>query len=233
MNLNGWAKMRWCNRKKLEIVRQRLVKISSPQTKRQNEVVIQVLDNRCLEQILICNSSLQNSITAILLELKVWQIPMVEFKRLVKEPGICSRWVRFKTILRDQKTHSLENLRKTVKLSECTNNSRTKVDNTFSTDAILDFKIRKTELIQKQLFNNKLRLHTNFPLLIALIWAVIILVKLLATELMQSSKNAFTNHLVRKWPSNSMTEWNLWTFSAKNRLFERFVSWVGWITKAW
>ena len=149
-------------------MRQRLAKISLPQTRRLKEAAIQVLDNRCLEQILICNSSLQNSITANLSELKVWQTPMVEFKLLVKEPGICSRWARCKTIPQGQRTHSLENLRRTVKPSVCTNNSRTKVDNTFSTDAILDFKIRKTELIQKQLFNNKLRLHMNFPLLTAL-----------------------------------------------------------------
>ena len=161
--------MRWYNRQKLAIVRQRLVKISLPQIRRQKEEAIQALDNRCLEQILICNSSSPSSITANLLELKVWQIPMVESKQLVKELEICSRWDRYKTILQGQKTHSLENLRKTVKLSECINNNRTKVDNTFSTDAILDFKIRKTELIQKQPFNNKQRLHTNFPPLIALI----------------------------------------------------------------
>ena len=178
MNLNGWAKMRWCNHKRLEIVKQRLVKISLPQTKRQKEGAIQVLDNRCLEQILICNSSLQNSITANLLGLKVWQIPMVESKQLVKGLEICSRWIKCKTIHRGQRTHSLGNLRKTVKLSVCISNSRIKVDNTFSTDVILDFKIRKTELIQKQLFNNKLRLHTNFPHPIALILAVITLVKL-------------------------------------------------------
>ena len=156
MNLNAWAKMRWYNRQKLAIVRQHLVKTSLLQTRRQKEVAILVLGNRCRGRILTCNSSSQNSITANLLELKVCKTLMVESKRLVKEPGICSRWVKCKTILRDLKTHSLENLRRTDKLSERTNNSRTKVGNTFSTGAISDFKIRKTEQIQKQHFHIKL-----------------------------------------------------------------------------
>ena len=138
-------------------MKQHLVKTSLLQTRRQREEAIQVQGNsRCLERIRICNSFSQSSITANLLELKVCKIPMVEFKLLVKELGICSRWARYKTTLRDQKTHSLENSKRIDKLSECINNSRTKADNTFSTDEILDFKIRKIEQIQRQLFNNKL-----------------------------------------------------------------------------
>ena len=156
MNLNGWAKLRWYNRQKLAIVRQRLVKTSSLQTRRQKEVAIQVLGNRCRGRILTCNSSLQNSITANLSELKECKIQMVESKRLVKEPETCSQWAKSKTILQGQKTHSLENSRRIDKLSGHTSNSSTKVGNTFSTDEISDFKIRKTEQIQKQLFHNKL-----------------------------------------------------------------------------
>ena len=156
MNLNGWAKPRLYNRQKLAIVRQRLVKTSSLQTRRQKEVAIQVLGNRCRGRILTCNNSSQNSITANLLELKECKTPMVEYKRLVKEPEICSQWAKSKTIPRGQKTHSLENLRRIDKLSGRTSNSSTKVGNTFSTDEISDYKIRKTEQIQKQLFRNKL-----------------------------------------------------------------------------
>ena len=138
-------------------MRQHLVKTSLLQTRRQREVAIQVLgNNRSQERTLICNNSSQSSITANHLELKECKTLMEEFKLLVKELGICSRWARYKTILQGQKTHSLENSKKIDKLSECINNSRTKADNTFSTDEILDFKIRKIEQIQRQLFNNKL-----------------------------------------------------------------------------
>ena len=138
-------------------MKQHLVKTSLLQTRRQREVAIQVLgNNRSQERTLICNNSSQSSITANHLELKECKTLMVEFKLLDKELGTCFRWAKFRIIPRDQKTHSLENLKKIVKLSGCINNSRTKADNTFSTDAILDFKIRKIEQIQKQLFNNKL-----------------------------------------------------------------------------